>query len=104
MSVNINLKLRGTAAALGRVPKEARESYTKGMDAASKGDGKKAVEFLSNAVKLYPDFPQALTELGRQYLLLNQMDRAAETYRALIKLKKDDAGSASESGDCALQR
>ena len=44
-------------------------------------------------MKLYPDFPQALTELGRQYLLLNQMDRASETYRALVKLKQADASA-----------
>ena len=92
-SVPIHLKSKADTAALARIPSAARDSYTKGMDALGKGDSKKAVEFLSNAVKLYPDFPQALTELGRQYLLLNQMDRASETYRALVKLKKDDASA-----------
>ena len=91
--VPIHLKSKADTAALARIPSPARDSYTKGMEAVAKGDSKKAVELLSNAVKLYPDFPQALTELGRQYLLLNQMDRAAETYRALVTLKKDD-GSA----------
>lgn len=93
MSVNITLKVRGTAAALGRVPKEARESYAKGMDAAGKGDGKKAVEFLSNAVKLHPDFPQALTELGLQHMKLGNWVNAADTYRSLLGLKKDDASA-----------
>ena len=92
-SVPIHLKSKADSAALARIPSPARESYTKGMDAVGKGDNKKAVELLSNAVKLYPDFPQALTELGRQYLLLNQMDRASETYRALVKLKKEDASA-----------
>ncbi len=91
--VPIHLKSKTDTAALARIPSPARDSYTKGIDAISKGESKKAVEFLSNAVKLYPDFPQALTELGRQYLLLNQMDRAAETYGALVKLKKDDASA-----------
>lgn len=89
-NVPIHLKSKADTAALARIPSPARESYTKGMDAAAKGDSKKAAEFLSNAVKLYPDFPQALTELGRQYLLLNQMERASETYGSLIKLKKED--------------
>ena len=93
LSVNITLKLRGTAAALGRVPKEARESYNKGMDAAGKGDGKKAIEFLSNAVKLYPEFPQALTELGLQQMKLGNWASAADTYRSLLNLKKDDASA-----------
>ncbi|HEX5703310.1 MAG TPA: tetratricopeptide repeat protein [Pyrinomonadaceae bacterium] len=92
-TVPIHLKSKADTAALARIPSPARDAYTKGMDAVAKGDGKKAVEFLSNAVKLYPDFPQALTELGRQYLLLNQMQRAAETYSALVKLKKEDASA-----------
>jgi TolA-binding protein len=91
--VPIYLKSKGDAAALARIPSAARDSYAKGMDAAGKGDSKKAVEFLSNAVQLFPDFPQALTELGRQYLLLNQMARASETYRELIRLKKEDASA-----------
>lgn len=108
--VPIHLKSKADTAALARIPSPARDSYTKGMDAISKGDSKKAVEFLSNAVKLYPDFPQALTELGRQYLLLNQMDRASETYRALVTLKLDDAsahlnlGIALYNVSLALQR
>lgn len=92
-NVPIHLKSKADSAVLARIPSPARDSYTKGMEAIGKGESKKAVEFLSNAVKLYPDFPQALTELGRQYLLLNQMDRASETYRALVKLKKDDASA-----------
>ncbi|MFY9622016.1 MAG: tetratricopeptide repeat protein [Pyrinomonadaceae bacterium] len=91
--VPIHLKSKADTAALARIPSPARDSYTKGIDALAKGDSKKAVEFLSNAVKLYPDFPQALTELGRQYLLLNQMERASETYRALVAVKKDDASA-----------
>jgi Flp pilus assembly protein TadD len=93
MKVAINLKEKGAGAALAAVPKRARESYAKGMDAAAKGENKQAAEFLAEAVKLYPEFRQALTELGLQYLKLNQMQSAAETYRALIKLKKDDAGA-----------
>lgn len=88
--VPIHLKSKADAAALARVPSAARDAYTKGMDAAGKGDSKKAVQLLSNAVKLFADFPQALTELGRQYMLLNQMNQAAETYQSLLKLKKDD--------------
>lgn len=93
MMVGINLRERGAAAALAAIPKGARESYAKGMEAAAKGENKKAAELLAEAVKLHPEFPQALSELGLQYLKLNQMESAAETYRALIRLKKDDASA-----------
>ena len=91
MNVTINLKLKGSAAALGRVPKPARELYTKGTDAASKGDNKGAVEFFNQAIKLYPQFPQAMSELGMAYLKLFKYDKAAETYEELLKLGPGDA-------------
>ena len=71
-------------------PKAAIDFYTKGNDAAQKGDAKKAVEFFEQAVKLHPTFLMALTELGLQYMKLGQMEKAAETYRAILKLKDND--------------
>lgn len=91
--VPIYLKSKAEAAALAKVPSAARAAYTKGHEAANKGDSKKAAEFLAEAVKLHADFPQALTELGMHYMKLSKWDNAAETYRALLKLKKDDAGA-----------
>ena len=91
MNVTINLKLKGTASALGKVPKPARELYTKGTDAASKGDNKGAAEFFNQAIKLYPQFPQAMSELGMAYMKLNKYDKAAETYEELLKLGPGDA-------------
>lgn len=91
--VNISLKARGAAAALAKVPKPARESYSKGMEAVSKNEHKKAAELFEAAIALHPDFPQALTELGLTYMRLDQMDKARQTYEALLKLKPADAGA-----------
>lgn len=93
MRVAINLKVRGTAAALAAIPKPARESYIKGMEAAAKGENKKAADFLAEAVRLYPEFPQALSELGLAYMKVLKWDSAADAYRALLKQKKGDAGA-----------
>ena len=56
INVTINLKLKGTASALGKVPKAARELYTKGTDAAGKGDNKGAVEFFNQAISSIHSF------------------------------------------------
>ncbi len=90
INVAINLKARGAAAAFAKLPKEARESYAKGMEAAAKGDNSKAADFLDKAVSAYPEFPEALSELGMVYMRLNKMDKAAQTYEALLKLKPDN--------------
>lgn len=91
VNVAINLRAKGAAAAFAKLPKEARDSYTKGMEAAAKGDNSKAAEFFDKAVAAYPDFPDALTELGMAYMRLNKMEKAAQTYEALLKLKPDNA-------------
>src|SRR5262245_19759511 len=62
INVNVNLKARGAAAAFAKIPKDARDAYSKGMDATSKGETKTAVEMFEKAVSIYPTFSQALGE------------------------------------------
>jgi tetratricopeptide (TPR) repeat protein len=73
------------------VPDKALNLYQKGAAAARKGDAKAAVESLSAAVAAYPNFPTALSELGTQYLLLKQYDKAGAAFEQLVKLKPTDA-------------
>ena len=80
-------------SALAGVPKAAYDFYSKGTDAAAKGDTKKAVEMFEQAIKLHPTFTMALADLGMQYMRLGQMDKAVITYGALLKIKDTDAGA-----------
>ena len=91
INVAINLRARGAAAAFAKLPKEARESYGKGMEAVAKGDNQKAADFFDKAVIAYPQFPEALSELGIAYMRFGKMEKAAHTYEALLKLKPDHA-------------
>jgi tetratricopeptide (TPR) repeat protein len=93
LQVNIQLRPRIDASnpSFAGVPKEALDFYQKGTTAAQKGNAKSAAEFLSKAVATYPQFSLALSDLGIQYLKLAQMDQAAETFEALLKLKPNDA-------------
>jgi Flp pilus assembly protein TadD len=93
VAVLLRYKMDASNPAFAGVPKEALDFYQKGTAAAQKGNVKSAVEFLSKAVATYPSFPQALSELGVQYLKLGEMDKAAETYEALLKLKPNDASA-----------
>lgn len=90
INLAIHLKLKGTAEAFSKIPKAARDLYTKGMEAAAKGESKKAVEHLSGAVSAYREFPQALSELGTQYLKIGQADKAIESLQAALKLAPED--------------
>jgi Tfp pilus assembly protein PilF len=91
--VNIQLrpKIDASNAAFAGVPKPALEAYQKGAAAAQKGNSKDAIQFLAKAVEAYPNFSQALSDLGSQYIKQSQWDKAVETYDSLLKLKPNDA-------------
>ena len=91
INVTINLRDRGAAAAFAKIPKDARDAYSKGMDATSKGETKTAVDMFEKAVTIYPTFSQALGELGLLYMRSGKMDKAAKTYDALLAITPNDA-------------
>lgn len=72
------------------VPKEAVESYKKGMQFARSGDSNKAIEQFKQAVSVHPGFAPALNQLGIQYLKLSQADKAAEVLGAAVKSAPDE--------------
>ncbi len=90
LEIMLKTKVDASNPAFADVPKGALDLYQKGSAAAQKGNAKSAVESLSQAVSVYPNFPTALSELGVQYIKLGQMDKAGETFEALVKLKPDD--------------
>jgi hypothetical protein len=90
VAIQLHLKVDASNPAFAGVPDKALNLYQKGTAAAQKGDSKAAAEFFSQAVAAYANFPIALGDLGYQYMKLNQMDKAAETYEALLKLKPED--------------
>jgi tetratricopeptide (TPR) repeat protein len=51
---------------------------------------KKAIEYLSNAIKLQPDYPQAYYNRGNAYYGLGQYQRAIKDYTVAIRLKPND--------------
>lgn len=90
--------------ALAGLPKDAVDLYTKGMESAKKNDSKKAVEQLSNAVALYPNFGPALSELGVQYIKLGQLDKASDALQKAIKLSPQDFSAHLNYGFALLSK
>jgi tetratricopeptide (TPR) repeat protein len=88
--VEMHFKVDASNPAFAGVPQNALNLYQKGMAAAQKGDNKAAAQFFAQAVSAHPTFALALSDLGVQYMKLNQLDKAGETYEALIKLKPED--------------
>ena len=90
VAIQLHFKVDASNPAFAGVPEKALTLYQKGRAASTKGDNKAAVQFYSDAVAAHPDFAMALSDLGFLYIKLNQWDKAAETYEALLKLKPAD--------------
>jgi tetratricopeptide (TPR) repeat protein len=91
-------KIESSNPSFAGVPKDALDFYQKGTAAAQKGNAKSAAEFLGKGVSAYPNFAVALSDLGVQYMKLGQMEKAAETFEALLKLKPTDAAAHLDLG------
>ena len=98
VTIHLRAKISASNPAFAGVPQNALDFYQKGAAAAQKGNSKSAAEFFSKAVEAYPSFPAALSELGIQYMKLGQMEKAGETFTALLKLKPNDAAAHLEFG------
>lgn len=73
-------------ASLALLPKPAVDFYNRALESSAKGDHTKAVEQLKQAIAYYPAFVTALNELGVQYIILKQLDKAADTLRSAVNL------------------
>jgi len=86
------------------VPKAAVENYKKGVQSGLAGNSKKAVEQLSSALAIHPNFSAALTELGVQHLKLGEPDKAAEALGAAVKNSPEDFGARLNYGIALLNQ
>jgi tetratricopeptide (TPR) repeat protein len=98
VAIQLRLKIDAANPAFANVSPKALGFYEKGVAAIKKGDTKAAAEYLKNAVAEYPNFPLALSDLGLQYMKLGQMEQAASTFAALVKLKPGDAAGHLNQG------
>jgi Tfp pilus assembly protein PilF len=71
------------------VPKKALNSYNKALKLVEADDIKGAIEQLKLAVEQYPAFTSAYNEMGVQYMRINELDKADESFLAALKLKPD---------------
>lgn len=71
------------------VPKRALDLYSSALALSATDDHKGALAQLKLAVAEHPEFMLAHTEMGVQYLKLNELDKADEALQAALKIKPD---------------
>lgn len=66
------------------IPKDAIREYQKAMEASKEGDHDRSVERLEHAISLAPRFYEAMVQLGRVYIDLQDYDSAIEVFQFAI--------------------
>ncbi len=103
-SVSLPLRLRPEAnPALRGVPQPAADLYIKAVETSRKGDDKKAVELLKEAIAKDPLFALAHKELGLIHMRGGRLGEAIEEFRLAQKALPADAEVAISYGS-ALAR
>jgi len=69
-----------------KAPGRARGEYTKGMQALGQKDFQRAIDQLSKAIAVYPDYVAAHSALGYAYFNLKQPDRAHAEFARVVEL------------------
>ena len=84
-----------------KAPGKARREYEKGVVLLLRNDFTGAVEHLSKAIAIYPQYVAAHTSLGTAYMNLHQPDKARDEYQKAILL--DDHLPNSFSNLCSAE-
>lgn len=76
-------------AELANIPPKAVEFYNKALELSKERDHKGAIEQLELAIKEFPGFIIGYNEIGYQYLLLTEYEKAAQAFQSALKIKPD---------------
>ena len=86
-----NSKTSIVNAKMADIPEPALEQVKKAFAALEKNDTKLAIEKLNEAVKLYPQFAEAYSELGSLYLKTGELNKAGEALRKTLQLNEKNS-------------
>jgi len=71
------------------VPKEALKKHKSAGESARKNDLKASVDYLDEAIAIYPNFALAYNDKGMLLLKQNELDKALEAFSKAIQIKPD---------------
>jgi len=87
-----------------KVPKEARKAFERGLKLKESNESGKALESLSRAIELFPEYFQALTERGNLYVLQRKLTEAAADFAQALKIYDRYGPALRGSGYCKLEK
>jgi tetratricopeptide (TPR) repeat protein len=83
---------------------QAIETFNRGQGAHEKGDLAVAVKFYEEALKLFPDFPEAEYQRGAALVSLSNLAEAEKAFRRAIELRGDWSLAWARLGDLLVRK
>lgn len=118
-NVTVNLVLRGEVAPPGalkkpeavsiaeveqKVPKQARQAFREALKFREEKQNDKALQSLTRAVELFPEYFQALAERGDLLVVAGKLPEAAEDFARALKVNPRYGPALRGAGYCKLER
>ena len=105
-NLTVRLQLKANAAAkpavlnaeFANVPQRALAHYNNAMEQAKKSEHLAAIEELKLALAEYPSFTQAFNEMGVQYLKLNRLEDADDSFQKALKIDPESLAALINRG------
>jgi tetratricopeptide (TPR) repeat protein len=71
-----------------KIPGKARDEYQEGMERLAKNDSAGSEDHFTKAIKAFPEYYEALSQLGMAEIHLGSMEEARKAFQAAIDLSK----------------
>jgi tetratricopeptide (TPR) repeat protein len=71
-----------------KIPEKAKDEYQKGMECMGKSDSAGSVNHFAKAIHVFPEFYEALSQLGMAKIHLGSMEEARQAFQTAIDLSK----------------
>ncbi|GIV98479.1 MAG: hypothetical protein KatS3mg057_3136 [Herpetosiphonaceae bacterium] len=104
---NYDPALQAIDNAIALSPNEALYHYYRGLITSALGDSQAAIDAYNKAIEtdIYGDIlPLAYVELGNEYVITGEYDRAIDAYSAAINLNSSDSNAYAGLGHAYLQQ
>ncbi len=92
------------AEATQNIPKAARKAYEQGLKLQKENQSEKALVAFNQAIELYPEYFQALTERANLLMGLAQLAEAAADFERALRLNDKYVPALRGLGYCQIQR